>query len=170
MAMVKFLRITKERVQVTFDRRDTSPEAWAEWEGATRLFQRAYVDLYEPGEDTHAAEIRAGDATATEIAVRFLELDPQCFRSGYEKERLLRALKSAPLTDSQVERLRAAMMHALDAGARRELGDWCRLAPRLDIHRIRTLLSARLESREPDVQRRARWVADDLERRVSRTT
>jgi hypothetical protein len=170
MAMVKFLRMAQEKVQVTFDRRDTSPDAWAEWEGATQLFHRAYVDLYEPGEDTHAAEIRAGDATATEIAVRFLELDPQCFRSGYEKERLLRALKSARLTEAQVERLQVAMMNAVDAGARRELGDWCRLAPRLDIDRIRTLLSARLESRDPDAQRRARWVADNLERRVGRKT
>jgi hypothetical protein len=82
--------------------------------GGDEGFWFAYRDFYEDGvPDTRAAEVRAGDATATERAARFLELDPQCYRSGYAKERLLRALKSARLTQSQIERLRVAMMRAV---------------------------------------------------------
>jgi hypothetical protein len=163
MAMAKRLRDAEQQVSEAVRRRDKSPEAWAEWQAATNVFWLAYRDFHEDGvPDTHAAEVRAGDATATERAVRFLELDPRCFRSGYAKERLLRALKSARITQSQVDRLRVAMMYAVDAGGHRELAEWCRLAPRLDLRSVEGLLSQRLESRDPAIQRRARWITERL--------
>jgi hypothetical protein len=163
MAMAQRLQGAYLRVNDTFRRRDQSPKAWAEWEAATEAFHRTYREFYEDGEpDTHAADVRAGDPAATERAVRFLELDPQCFRSGYAKERLLRALKAAQLSPPQIERLRGAMMHAVDAGSHRELGEWCRLAPRLDVRTVETLLSQRFGSDDPDVQRRARWAKQRL--------
>jgi hypothetical protein len=131
--------------------------------GGDEGFWFAYRDFYEDGvPDTRAAEVRAGDATATERAARFLELDPQCYRSGYAKERLLRALKSARLTQSQIERLRVAMMRAVMKVATEKLGEWCRLAPLLDIQSVSALLSQRIRSGSPDVARRARWTAERL--------
>jgi hypothetical protein len=163
MAMAKRLREAHQHVSETVRHRDKSTEAWAAWEAATKVFWLAYRDFYEDGvPDTHAAKVRAGDATAIERAVQFLELDPQCFRSGYAKERLLRAVKSAQLTQSQIERLRVAMMKAVDDGGHRELGEWCRLAALLDIRSVNALLSQRIQSGSPDVARRARWTAERL--------
>ena len=54
------------------------------------------VDRFYAPLDELLTRVRAGDADAIEPALRFLEVDPRCFRSGYFKADLLHALAHAP--------------------------------------------------------------------------
>lgn len=49
--------------------------------------------------------ITAQDANAIENAIRYLEVDPYCHRSGYAKTDLLRKLKQAKMSDKQIVRV-----------------------------------------------------------------
>jgi hypothetical protein len=54
--------------------------------------------------------LRPGDEQAVEPAIVFLEVDPYCAWSGFEKERLYRFLARAPLTEDDADRLRAFVL------------------------------------------------------------
>jgi hypothetical protein len=151
------IRSTHALVHSTFRERDKSADAWRAWSAAARDANRARRDFYDHDHpDTRAQAVRTGDREAIERAVRFLELRPRFFQSGYAKERLLRAIKTAPLTAPQVRRLRAAFGRTLDDGGR-ELTAWIQLAPVLDIERVREAVTARAMSSELPVRRRADW-------------
>jgi hypothetical protein len=147
-------------IDATIGRRDESPDAFKAWEEAARKFREARDAMFGPAfddsPDPHLAAIRAGDPSAVETAIRFLETDPVCFHAGYAKERLLRALKAVPLSATQTSRLRNAMIHSLIEGERKEQEDWCRLAPSLDIERVREALRVLVDD-AGDVGRRAAW-------------
>jgi hypothetical protein len=150
-------------VHSTVRERDKSAVASAAWSAAAAEFHRVWRAFYDEDQpDTRAQDVRGGDRDAIDKAVRFLELRPRFFHSGYAKERLLRALKTAPLTAAQVRRLRAAFARTLDEGGR-ELAVWVRLAPRLDIEEVRQVVTARARSSEPSVRRRADWTRQRLD-------
>jgi hypothetical protein len=75
--------------------------------------------------------LAAGDETAIEMAVRFLEANPRYFRSGYHKEYILRLLRKAPLTDGQLSRLRELVLERIRGRPVREVRAFCRLAPKI---------------------------------------
>jgi hypothetical protein len=157
------LRSAQALVDSTFRARDKSAVARAAWSAAAADFQRVLRDFYEESQpDTRAQDVRGGIRDAIEKAVRFVELRPHFFHSGYAKERLLRALKTAPLTPAQVRRLRSAFAGTLDEGGR-ELAVWVQLAPRLDIEQVRQVVTARARSSEPSVRRRAEWARQRLD-------
>jgi hypothetical protein len=157
------LRSADALVLSTFRERDKSAVAKAAWSAAAAEFHRVWRDFYDEDQpDTRAQDVRGGDRDAIEKAVRFLELGPRFFHSGYAKERLLRALKTAPLTKAQVRRLRAAFARTLDEGGR-ELAVWVQLAPRLDIEEVRQVVTTRARSSEPSVRRRADWARQRLD-------
>ena len=59
--------------------------------------------------------IRAKRAASIEDGILFLEVNPRYDRSGYYKEWVARALKSAPLTRTQQERLRRVILKAIES-------------------------------------------------------
>lgn len=102
--------------------------------------------------------LRAGDATAVEPALRFLEDDPWSFRSGYAKEDVARVLARFQFDDQQQARLARVAIHAVDVGDRWEFSWYCRLANRIDAQLLRDDLTARLRSPDSGVARRALWM------------
>ena len=98
------------RIHETFERRDSSPEARAEWSRACEAFHSQYDMLAFPGGySTGLAKIRAGDNRAIEDALAFLEVRPYFFRSQYIRTKLKRLLKHAQLTARQSERFQRAL-------------------------------------------------------------
>lgn len=102
------------RVHTTFKRRDSSPEARAEWESACAEFHKRYDNLAFPGgydgplgRNGARARISSGDTEAVEAALCFLEMRPYFFRSGYMFKALLRWCSRAPLSPKQSARLDA---------------------------------------------------------------
>src|SRR5207237_670497 len=89
MRMARRIRACELLIDDAVARRKGSPQAWAAWETLTREFHAACGEFYDAGPDTYAAAVRSGDVNSIERAVQFLELDPQCFRSGYAKERFI---------------------------------------------------------------------------------
>jgi hypothetical protein len=67
-----------------------------------------------------------------DVLIAFLERDPYTGCSGYLKEKILRRLKRAPLTETQKARLRAMLLAQVCKPPRREARDYCRLAIVLD--------------------------------------
>jgi hypothetical protein len=85
----------------------------------------------------------------------FLEVDPWFFRSGYLKQKLLRALKGAVLTPDEVVRLTDVFLVVVDSRDRREFKEYCRLAAKVGATELRNGLTARLEASDEQVRRRA---------------
>jgi hypothetical protein len=105
-------RVTElhERIHDTVKRRDSSPEARAEWSRACAEFHGQYDALAFPGGYSSALKkIQAGDSRAIEDAVAFLEVRPYFFRSQYIRTKLTRLLKRAQLTTRQTERFQRAL-------------------------------------------------------------
>jgi hypothetical protein len=105
-------RVTElhDRIHETFKRRDTSPEARAEWSRACDEFHSQYDALAFPGGYKAALNnIQAGDSRAIEGALAFLEVRPYFFRSQYIRTKLARLLKHTQLTARQTERFQRAL-------------------------------------------------------------
>jgi hypothetical protein len=102
------------------------------WEKACRAFHTSYDALAFPGGLAREFSLlAAGDETAIEMAVRFLEANPRYFRSGYHKEDILRLLRKAPLADGQLSRLRELVLERIRGRPVREVRAFCRLAPKI---------------------------------------
>jgi hypothetical protein len=117
-----------ERIHATAARRNESALAWKAWEEAATAWHaqhRATDKLWESG---FLADLRASKRPAIEEAILYLEVDPWYFRSGYLKERLIRGLKSAELTERDRRRLWNVVWNAAVGKNRREFRDYCSLA------------------------------------------
>jgi len=152
------LRELHDAIHQSFRVRSESAEANVRWRDACAQFHAQYDALAFPGGLTDGlARLRAGDPEVIETAVRFLELDPYFFRSGYIKADLLRHLKRVPLTKSQEQRLRNVILARLSGPDRRELRGYCRLAARLVAPAFHMQLRALAASPDARVARHARW-------------
>jgi hypothetical protein len=108
-----------DRIHETVKRRDSSPEARAEWSKACAEFHGQYDALAFPGGYSAALEkIPAGDSRAIEDALAFLEVRPYFFRSQYIRTKLTRLLKHVQLTARQTERFQ----RALEADKKKRVG------------------------------------------------
>ena len=94
-----------------------------------------------------------------EAAIAFLEADPWFFRSGYEKQNLIRDLKRARLNNAQRERLGRVVLAAIDDRDRAEFRHYCRLACGVWSDVLDEEVAKRMESPDPGIRRRALWVA-----------
>ena len=65
---------------------------------------------------------------SVDTAIAFLEADPWFFRSGYEKQNIIRHLKRTPLTEPQRMRLARVVLAAIDGRDRIEFRHFGRLA------------------------------------------
>jgi len=121
-----------EKIQEEFRHRAESPERMAAWTEAARVFHESYDRLAFPGGIGREFELlRAGDPTAIEMAVRFLEADPWYFRSGYHKADFLRLLRKQALSDDQCARLRDVILKRVRGRPVREVRAYCRFAPKV---------------------------------------
>jgi hypothetical protein len=95
-----------------------------------------------------------------EMAIAFLEADPWFFRSGYEKQNLIRHLKRARLSDAQRMRLAHVVLRAIDGRDRVEFRHFGRLACGIWSDFLDDEVAKRMQSPDPGIRRRAAWVAE----------
>ena len=120
-----------ERIGRTFRQRSESKEAWQAWKDATSEWHQQRYPTDRLWTDTFLRLLRTSDRAAIEDAVLYLEVDPWYFRSGYLKERLIRGLKAASLSEKDRLRLRHVVWNVVRGRNRRELRRYCSLALRV---------------------------------------
>jgi hypothetical protein len=99
-----------------------SGSSWEAWRRATPRLHAAMETMYpEPLWGEVKAALRSDDSTAREAALVFLEVDPWCFRSGYEKADLMKGLAHLELSTGDQERVRRVVLHVIQQPHRREL-------------------------------------------------
>ncbi len=118
---------------------------------------------YPPGFWEDYARLRAGDASGMESAVSFLEADPWFFRSGYVKQKLIRAIKPRLLTPDYVTRLQNVVLSVVDKRHDRDMRNYRNLAWKVNSPELREQLKRRITEGNFDVRSRARWVLAALE-------
>ena len=125
--------------------------------------------LYQPVEAARETLRDQPTEEAIETLVRFLEADPYCHRSGYEKADVIRSLTQVELSEEIRARLQRVLLTAVHGPTRREFRVYIRLARAVDDDELRIALSDALASRDRHIARHARWVLDGLpERQASR--
>ncbi|HET7489632.1 MAG TPA: hypothetical protein VFJ85_17020 [Acidimicrobiales bacterium] len=157
------VRLTHRAVHEAFDRR-SSAGAFAAWEDAATAAHEAFEIMYPRRFWDDVERLRAGDPDAVEPLLAFLEADPWCFRSGYAKETILRFLRRHRLDGGQQARVEGVLLHAVDAGDRREFRMSCKLARANATPGLRAGLHARLRSADPGVARRALLMLTSIKR------
>jgi hypothetical protein len=75
--------------------RATSAAAVEERRNAAQLFEEELRSFYGPFRQARSG-VRENDPKAVVLALLFLEADPWCFHSGYEKASLMHALANGP--------------------------------------------------------------------------
>ena len=101
-----------------------------------------------------------GHVRYVETAIAFLEADPWFFRSGYEKQNVIRHLKRTPLSETQRMRLARVVLMAIDSRDRVEFRHFGRLACGIWSDFLDEEVANRMQSRDRGVRRRATWVAE----------
>ena len=98
-----------------------SGSSWEAWRRAVPQLRAAMQAMYP---DPLWAEVKTrlggGDPTAREAALVFLEVDPWCFRSGYEKADLMKGLAKLELDNGDKGRVRRVVLHVIQQPHRRE--------------------------------------------------
>lgn len=149
------LNAANAKIHETFAVRSTSPAADQAWHEATAKARTAFRQMYPESFWSDIRALAAGDTTAIEPTLTFLESDPWCFRSGYIKAELMRYLSRVPLTARQQQRSEQILLHLVEVGDRREFGYACRLARAIDSATLRAELKHRLDSPDRSIRRRA---------------
>ena len=114
-----------------------------------------------------------GHVRYVETAITFLEADPWFFRSGYEKQNIIRHLKRAQLSEPQRTRLARVVLAVIDGGGvpshagdvrekghRVEFRHFGRLACGVWSEFLDAEVANRMQSPDPGIRRRATWVAN----------
>jgi hypothetical protein len=149
----------QERVHATFKERDRSESHTRAWKDACLEFHRlrTEVDKYTDGV---TAEAMLRDKRIRQFVFDFLSVDPIYFRSGYEKERLLRALKSLELSEREKAVIRETILRRVRDGALREFRRFCQLVPRIQNDDFVSELRKRARSTDPQIRRRAAFALE----------
>lgn len=143
------------------------PEAKAVIEAARRLYERAWEMAYPPGFWEDYERLRCGDPTGMESAVSFLEADPWFFRSGYVKQKLIRAIKARFLTPEYVTRLQQVILAIVDKRYDRDMRNYRNLAWKVNSPALREQLAQRAAEGNFDVRSRVRWMLETLGQKSS---
>lgn len=124
---------------------------------AQNKFQSAYRRLFEEYLVPLDARFRSRDEEAVDEVIAFLAIDVPTIRCGYLKEKWLRRLKSASLSQGQEQRLtRAALSLCASSHYQREIAEWNRLMIKLANKGTVTTLFGLMESDNPVVKSKAR--------------
>ena len=145
-------------------RSHADPDADAVIEASRRLYHTALGQAYPPRFWEDYERLRTGDPTGLESAVQFLEADPIFYRSGYVKQKLIRAIKTPMLTPEYVERLQQVILAVVDQRCDRDMGSYRNLAWKVYSPYLRAQLAQRVSSGTLDVRCRAKWMLEELEK------
>ena len=153
----------REKVHEMSRERSKSPEHMAAWREAALAFHTQYDTLAFPGGLTKEFELlRAGDVTAIEMAIRFLEANPWFFRSGYYKVDILKLLRKQPLSDEQCARMRNVILERVRGRPVREMRAYARFAPKVSTPEFEAEITNIAENSNRYAARYAQWVIDCL--------
>ena len=146
-----------------FPLRDTDFDQYVEQSAAAGWFHEMFRAMYPPAFWRCLDGVKSGDRTGLEPIMRFLEADPWCFRSGYVKADLIRAVIRLDLTQADRARLRRVVLLAVDDPVlRRELRSYARLAVAVAGPGLVEALEARLSGDSSVIRANARWILDAL--------
>lgn len=137
-----------QRIDEAFLHRSDSPEAWERWKQVCADWHASRKPTDFLWEESTRQRLRSGDPVAVEDAILFLEIDPWFFRSGYLKERVLGALKRAPLSFHQQERVRHIIIEVCRGRNRREFRYYCALAAKVWTLEFENVLRAEAETHD----------------------
>lgn len=146
-------------IHATFKLRDRSEgqkQAWAEACSAFHSFESEIDNLLESVNAKTVAE----NKQLREFAFDFISVDPIYFRSGYEKERLLKLLKSLDFTDHEKSVLRQTILHRVNNGALREFRRFCQLIPKIQSDDFVFELKMDARSTDENIRRRAAFALE----------
>jgi len=149
------INLLHERVHETVRHRARSEVHRQEWRDACQAFHSYRAAAFSLWQAETLARVRAGGEPERSDALLFLEVDPWFFRSGYLKQKLLRALKGAHLEPEEVERLELICIAIVGGRPRREFREYCRMAARVGTARLKAELMARRGTSDPGVRQRA---------------
>ena len=149
----------QERIHATFKERDRSEAHERAWKEACSDFHgfQSVIDIIL---DEISAEAVSEDKQTRQFVFDFLSVDPIYFRSGYEKERLLRMLKALDLTDNEKVVLRQIIQHRIRNGALREFRRFCQLIPKIQSDEFVAELREAAHSDDADIKRRAAFALE----------
>lgn len=141
-------------------------QSWLFWERTAAESRAALTAMYPPEDEARIRSLALGDARVVGWALVFLEADPQCFRAGYVRERLLRYLARIVdrISDEDRRRVRTILVAAVDDPWRPSGVDRYAANPRVQAMRERlgpaqdAAYKEYMRRRLPFVQRREfRW-------------
>ena len=159
------IRDLHSRMKVAFAQRPHG----AEHSAACAEFHARYDALAFPGGLQRGLKLVADhDPVSIDVAVAFLFIRPNFYRSGYIQEELAKHLKRAPLTNDQQKRLAQVVLRSVTSGPRRLAAACARLAPAIDSAALLRGLDAHINSADPEIARRAARVATLLTRTAKR--
>ncbi len=143
-----------ERIHSTLKARSRSEDHKRKWEEACAEFHafRSEIDNYM---DQVSAEALSEDKLIRRFVFDFLSVDPIYFRSGYEKEYLLKLLKSLDMTDEEKGIVRQTILRRIRNGALREFRRFCQLIPKIKNDAFVAELREAANSTDAQMQRRA---------------
>jgi hypothetical protein len=146
-----------------FPLRDTDADQYVQQSAAAGWFHEMFRAMYPPAFWRSLHAVKSGDRTDLEPIMRFLEADPWCFRSGYVKADLIRAVIRLDLTEAEKDRLRRVVLLVVDDPVlRRELRPYARLAVAVAGPGLVEGLEARSSVESPVIRSNARWILDAL--------
>jgi hypothetical protein len=99
------LRHLYGRIGETLRFRSDSDASRANWSAACAEFHQRYTELFFPGGTEAWNCFLRGESVYIENALAFLEADPWCFRSGYQKQIIWNRFKRLLLSEKELERL-----------------------------------------------------------------
>ena len=141
------------------NRNDGADPRTQRWFTAIAAFRAAYRRVYPESLQGLDKDGKRASEIDTADMLDFLEADPIFYRSGYMKQKLLRALKRRNLDHYEVERLQRIILAVVQKDDhRREFLHYCRAASNVDDAHFRAELSALEQSEEFHVSQRANWV------------
>ena len=148
-----------ERIHSTFKERDRSEAHRRRWEDACADFHgfRSEIDNYM---DEVSSEGLSEDKRIRQFVFDFLSVDPIYFRSGYEKENLLRLVKLLKLIDEEKDVLRKTILHRVRNGALREFRRFCQLIPKIENEAFVAELRKEAKSTDAQIRRRAAFALE----------
>jgi hypothetical protein len=131
-------------------------------------FHGAYDELAFPGGlQAGLQALKRCDADAVQSAIRFLDVDPLFFRSGYIKQEILRRLKKAPLTPAMRSDLERPIVRSLEQSGSREFMAYARLAGIVSSQDGIQALKLKMDHPNPEIRRRARHVLHVIQSRTA---
>jgi hypothetical protein len=154
-----------QRLMETVRHRNESKERFVAWQEASAVLLASYDRLSFPGGlARELALLKVGNSEAIELAVRYLEADPWHFRTGYNKEDIIRQLRKHPLTEDQCARLRMVILNRVHGRPVREMRSYARLASNVSSPEFEAELMNIATNSSDSSARHANWVLESLKR------